>query len=150
MNKISIQKFYKFGAHVRYLNSAPPGQPLYGELFVISNIEVVLKYIDDLNLPVSRGASEDLRRLRKKFKALPEGSKLTNEQAMELQNTIKVFRKTLDSEITLKTAYVVSQKRVDTDRLLGDVPSLLAPGVFSLLSRHALVRFFGGREMHCF
>lgn len=141
MQSVSIIKFYKFGAQVRYLNSIASGILLHGDSYVIANIESVLKLLADLNLPVSRGASEDLKTLLKTYKAQPEDSKLTKDQAAKLKETVRIFRKTLDSEIRLKNAFVISQKRIDAERLLEDVSSLLAPGVFQILTPHAKYDF---------
>jgi hypothetical protein len=66
---------------------------------------------------------------------------LTPEEAEELRSIMNELRPTLDAESEGNIAFIVNDKRIDVNKLLDDVPSLMAPDVFLTLPEVAQYDF---------
>lgn len=130
MEEKSIGRYFSFGTCVRYLQDVRQGQKIAGRGFVISNLDNLLKYLNDLNLQVSVRAAFNLRTFRTEIAKTPTATKLTAAQAKALRGYITDLRKTLEPEMAGFKAYVVTPKRLDTNYLLTNVSALFAPGIY--------------------
>lgn len=129
----SIFEYYWFGTCLRFLQDAPVGVTMRGPHGGIrDNIDAFFRYLDELDLLVTRRASGELTEYAN---ALPddEGARLSKEQSERLNKIMEEIRKTLEAELKGFEAYIVTPKRIDVSKLLDDTPSLLTPGVFSKL-----------------
>jgi len=136
MKAKSIHDYFFFGTSVRYLQDAAEGYRIHSNksgAMVLSNLRMLLKALDDLGLQVSARAADKLRQIEVELVGTEAEAKLTKDQAQSLNREVGNFRRTLEAEIKGFDAYVLAPKRIDVRRLLGDVPSLFAPGVFTLL-----------------
>jgi hypothetical protein len=134
MQAVPLIRYWGFGSSFRYLQDAKAGVPVHGQSFILDNLEGVLKRLEELGLQVTIRAAGELRDVQTALQQLPEGARLTVEQATRLSSTVRALRQTLTAELKGLNAYVVSPKRLDVDRLVNDVAALLAPGVFSALT----------------
>lgn len=134
MERVLIHSYWQFGTAVRYVQDATVGQSIHGDHNLLRNVDSILRKLEALGLQVTLRACDDLRLIQKELKDTEADSKLTVAQSVRLRRTITVLRKTLEAELKGFGAYVISPKRLDVERLVSDVPSLFAPGVFQALS----------------
>jgi hypothetical protein len=150
MQAKSIHEYFYFGTCVRYLQDASQGQKIHGDGYIVQNIISVFNSLDELDLQVTRRAADDLEELKGQLEATDEGAVLNSDQATKLRNTVKDLRLTLQAEVLGFEAYVVTPKRIDIRKLLGEVENLFAPGVFSLLPEVAIHDFTEGAKCIAF
>jgi len=141
MKAQSIYRYYWFGTCLRYLQDAAENSSVHGEGFILDNLEIFFRYLDELNLDVTRRVAKDLWAFRDEVAALPQRATLSLEQSGRLRGLIQTVRKTLEAEIEGVEAFTVTTKRFDIKRLLGDVASLFAPGVYRQLPEIARYDF---------
>ena len=134
MQSVPVFRFWQFGTNVRYLQDAREGFGIHGKGQILFNIESLFKRLDELELRVTVRAGKALRDVETELKALPSDAKLTSAQASKLSRTISDLRKTMEAELKGVNAFSVSAKRLDVEKLLGDVASLFAPDCFTSLS----------------
>jgi hypothetical protein len=140
MIRRSVINYYIFGTEMRYLQDVKQGWQLQGDSMVLENINRFLGNIEKLELNVTRRAAWKLYKLRDKF-AASENKLLTAEQAKELSEIMDNVRLTLDAEIQGLEAFITTDKRFDTTKLLEDMSALFAPGVFDQFPDIAKVDF---------
>jgi len=134
MKRHQIYRFYWFGACMRYLLDSKEGRPVDGDGHTLENLKHFFKYLDEMELAVTRRhAKSALQDIRTELAALPESSKLDIAQARKLRVAISRVRETLDSELQETHAFTTTPKRLDLDRLLEDVGKLFGPDVFDAL-----------------
>jgi hypothetical protein len=90
--------------------------------------------MEELNLQVTQRAAHKLAEIFEGLKRTDAGARLEATQAMTLSHAMSDLRLTLEAELSGIEALVVSPKRLDIKKLLGDVGSLFAPGVFGALT----------------
>jgi len=128
-----IDEYFYFGTLVRYLQDARLGSRIHGKSFIIENLRAFFPRLDSLDLQVTRRASRELSAFKEELEAAAPEATLTSEQAERLRELMTNVRRTLVAELAGFKAYVVTPKRLDVRRLLTEVSSLLAPGVFDQL-----------------
>lgn len=133
MESKSILRYIVLGAILRYLKDATEGWPIYGERYILDNIDYFLMNLEEFNLPVTIRAADKLRQLREKFAALNSDRKITAVEASELGTTMADLEKTLFAEAEGNIAFIVTDKRIDVNKLLSNVRALMAPSIFDLL-----------------
>jgi len=134
MEKKSIQGYFFFGTAVRYLQDVKAGYQIFGDGWILENIDLCLDELDKLGLKVTSIAASELRQFRNKLAEITDKSSvLSQEQSKELNQICDTLRNTLEAELQTIEAFVVTPKRFDIDKLLNDVGSLMSPGVFPAL-----------------
>jgi hypothetical protein len=134
MEKKSIDGYFYFGTCVRYLQDSKSGRKLFGDGFVLANINECLNGLDELRLKITSIAAWDLRQFKSKLEEITDKSSVLSEsQANELKKICNTLRNTLKAELTTLEAFIVTPKRFDIDKLLDDVGSLMSPGIFLAL-----------------
>lgn len=134
MQSVTLYRYWQFGTGFRYLQDADVGYAIHGPNVIVGNLEALFKKLDELDLRVTIRAAADLRKLLAELKATPSDSKLDTAQAKKLSSTVKALRQTLEAELKGMNAYIVSPKRIEVERLVGEPSSLFAPEVFAALS----------------
>jgi hypothetical protein len=134
MQAVTLQKYWQFGTGFRFLQDAKEGYPIHGAQYVLGNISAVFRKLDEFELKVTKRATDPLKRIDAELKTTPADAKLTAPQARKLSTVVKDLRQTLEAELKGLNAYIISPKRIDVERLVGDVSSLFAPGVYESLS----------------
>jgi len=133
MESRSISDYVVLGGVLRYLLHAQQGWPVHPENYVLPNIKMLLGLLEKFELTVSQRAAWQLVQLRDELAESASDAKLTAEQASRLTEIMNTVEKTLLAETGGKVAFIVVDKRYDVNKLLSDVPALLAPGVFHSL-----------------
>jgi hypothetical protein len=123
------------GTAVRYLLDVNPGVSLHGDGGVITNLEALFRDLPDLELHVTDrlAYTQGLDRLLEEFKQTEDGATLTAEQHGNLRPAMRTLRATVVAEASGVNAYVVSEKRFPTDKLIKRVGSLFPNGIFKRL-----------------
>jgi hypothetical protein len=97
-------------------------------------IDEFLERIDSLSLPVTSEAASDLRNLRERLGSMPKGKVVDDDLAEEITEACNRLDVTLDSELKLRSAFVVTPKRFEQQHLLETPWQLLASDTWSKLS----------------
>lgn len=133
MESKPIARYILFGEVLWYLRYVQEGWPVHGKRNVLFYIDDIFNYLEEFKLPVSRRAAHSLNELRKELAKSDLDRKLTADEASEISQIMGDLEKTLLAEAHGNIAFIVTDKRIDVDKLLYDVPSLMAPGVFDSL-----------------
>lgn len=131
----SLYKYFKFGWHFHLLSHGTPSSNK-GTIRIINEFQ---DFVKDYKLDVTRKAMGDkLEQIKKKIEALndPNGS-VTPEILGEFNEFGKYIDTTLDSEIRLRYAYILPEKRLSLHKLQYHVDQLFGDNVFEQLSENA-------------
>lgn len=128
-----IANFIWLGLAWRYLQDSKSGYPIHGHGLVDENISLVIERIEKFGLQVTHRAAYELIAIQSELKGTPADAKLTAAQAAKLSDTMRELQRTLSAESSGSMAYIVTDKRLDIQKLLGNPEKLFAPNVFSLL-----------------
>ncbi len=130
-----------FGTALRFLQDAVNGVEVHGEGRILGNIDEFLRTLDEFGLIVTERAACQLRELREELVNQPEEHTLSPDEATRLRNIMDTLRPTLFAEASGKVAFIVSDKRVDVNKLLGNISALLSPNVYEALPEIARYDF---------
>jgi len=136
MVKRSVRTYWWFGTCVRYLQDAKVDYRIGAKddgKYVLSNLFNVFRYLSDLGLAVTREASSELREFARELSQSSPDARLTAAQATRLRDLTSDLRLTLNAELGLLEAFVVTPKRLDVQKLLNNVPTMLPSGCFERL-----------------
>lgn len=138
-----ITSYIVFGTQLRYLIDVSH----YGSVTfdskdgVSDNITRFLSGLEEFNLKVTFRAAQKLKNFKEKIESKGKGYTLSYEEQVELVQIVTTLRETLYAEASGLVEYVVTEKRIDVNKLLNNVSGLMAPGVFDLLSEQAKLDF---------
>ena len=133
MKSTSILRYIFFGTALRYLQDVRVGQRARGTDYVEHNVNQLLEMLAEFELPVTIRAAYRLYETLAKLSTFDEDHTLTADEAKEIQEIAEQLRPTLFAEAEGNVAYIVTDKRVDINKLLSDVGGLFAPDVYSSL-----------------
>ena len=122
--------FINFGTGLRYLQDVQQ-YSVHGDSFVLENINRFMKAIEVLNLHVTKRASQELEEIQKQLAKKPKNARLTSVEAERIRNIIKDIRKTLCAETKGNFVYMISDKRMDVNKLMNSVDKLFAPNILN-------------------
>jgi len=134
LRKQNIWKYINIGTGFRYLQEAKKGRSIHGDSFILENIERFSENLEELGLPVTSRAAYDLGSLYEELLETDEDAKLTEEQAKALRDAIMTLRPTFAAEARGIFSYIVNEKRISTEKLVGDITSIFSPDVFDKIS----------------
>ncbi len=141
MKPKNVWSYIKIGTGFRYLQEATRGRLIHGKSFVLENIERFLTTLDELEFHVTRRASEKLKAFHETLSKKGEHAELSKSEADELKTIIKEIRGTFSAEAKGIYTYIVTEKRLDTEKLLNHMEELFAPKIFDQLSNLAQYDF---------
>ena len=134
MKAINVWSYIKIGTGFRYLQEATKGRPIHGESFVLENIKRFLDAVDNLEMHVTGRAAKKLRGLYERLSKKSENAVLTSSEAEEVRGLIKEVRSTFSAEAQGIYTYIVTEKRLSTEKLINNLKELFAPDTFDQLS----------------
>lgn len=140
MQSKPISRYIHFGESLWYLRKVQEGFSVHGEK-VLYHINLIFDYLEEFNLTVTRRAAGELRQLRDELAQSASDHELTADEADRLNKIMANLDRTLFAEALGNVAFIVTDKRIDVDKLLNDVPSLIAPGIFDSLPEIARYDF---------
>jgi len=103
---------------------------VYGTAHILVNIDSFLADLQEFELPVTQRAAYELHKLRDELAKSDSDHKITSGEASKLSKIMDDVRNTLFAEAGGNVAFIVTDKRIDVNKLLSDVSALIAPGVF--------------------
>jgi hypothetical protein len=131
------------GAGVRFLVDANSTTPVFPEEYIVPTIGIVLRYLDEYELLVTRRVAKQLEAMRDGWlielsassdsEALKSTRRMTAFEATRLRQSALDVSTTLQAESEGQIIFVTTPKRFDMSRLLGEVGALMAPGVYDAL-----------------
>lgn len=127
MKKQNIYNYYMFGYNYYVLRYRSEGMEIK---ILIRTMKELFDYLEDLELNVTKTAAKDLSGILKEIGKKDLKEKVSSRLAMEITRAINKIDVTLDSELQLREAYIITEKRFEIDRLLNKVEKLFAEGVF--------------------
>ncbi len=134
MRSRAIYDYIKCGTGLRFLQDSAAGRTIHGEGRVVRNLEIVLGALVEFGLPVTLRAAGPLKELLAELKATDAEAKLTADQARRMSKACADLRTTLTAETSGTFAYIVTDKRLALEKLLGSPSSLFRPTVFAALT----------------
>lgn len=133
MQSKPISSYIIFGTEIRFLQDVKEKWPVHGEGLVLDNINAFFAYLKEFNLPVTMRASYELATIGEKLEKTNSDYRLSADEAIELANIMNDLINTLIAEARGNVAFIVTDKRIDVNKLLSDVPALMAPNIFESL-----------------
>jgi hypothetical protein len=101
---------------------------------VIVDIDELFQFLEREGLRVTNQACAwNLVPLRARFKTAKPDAVITDTDSKQLADSVKSIDKTLDSELSLREAYILTEKRLNLNKLLNDIGGLFAEKTFSKL-----------------
>jgi hypothetical protein len=131
METKSIIRYIHFGGQWMFIQRAVAGQTCKT---IINRINNVIEYLDEFNLMVTKRAAWKLINFRDEIVKHDETALLTHEEAEKINQIVLNLTPTLLAESEGNLAYIVTDKRLDINKLLSDVSALFAPKVYGSLS----------------
>lgn len=141
MEPVTIAKFISLGSNIRYLQDAVASRRVHEPSTTLDIIDNILIKLKEYGFVVTLGATRRLILLRERLAKTSEDYLLTATDAQELKNIALILRNTLLAEAGGKVAYIVTDKRLDVNKLMRDVPSLFPPNIFKKLPKLARYDF---------
>lgn len=133
MQSKPILRYIVFGTELRYLQDAKAGWSVHGKDVILENIDRFFDHLQEFELPVTQRAARELHKFRNELEKSGSDRRLTAYEASTLSGIMNDVRKTLFAEAKGNVAFIVTDKRIDVNKLLSDVPALMAPDVFNSL-----------------
>jgi len=141
MKPKTIFSYIWIGTCLRYLQDAQSGWSIHKKNYVMDNINRFLETLEENELHVTERACAELLKIQEKLKSKTEDSKLSAEEAKNLNDIMDRVRDTFEAETQGFFAYVVTDKRMDVHKLLNNVGQLFKPNVFESLPEIARYDF---------
>jgi hypothetical protein len=137
MEEVDIFRYYAFGYDYCLLTDLQGNYWIKGKDSLISRIRTFLTQLDNLNLTVTKKIAIELNDILLEAKNKAEGDKVDNATALKVKAIIVKLDPTLDAELQLKKAYILTPKRYSLDNLLATPENLFAKNVFTQLTPFA-------------
>lgn len=128
-----IENYIHFGVILWHLRNAQAEWPVHGCNQVLEAISNFMECVDAFDLPVTKRAARDLQQYGHKLEESNPSYVLTEDEAEKLAEIAKDLQKTLYAEAEGNLAFIVTDKRIDINKLLFDIPALMSPGTFNSL-----------------
>lgn len=133
MLPLSIRGYLALGYNILYFRHVNNRTKVHGDLSILSAIDITLKQFDQYNLKVTKSASSDLIRFQTTLKNTPANYTLTSAQVSELHEIIEKLEQVLFAESNITLAYILTDKRIDINKLTNDCGALFSTGIFNKL-----------------
>lgn len=143
MRETDIYTYFAFGYNYNNLRTRSVGQHIKGLGSVQETLEELFDNLDSLNLQVTRRAASDLRDIFQEILEMQDEEAKLVDQALanRISDACEKFDATLDAELQLRTAFIVTPKRFDLTNLLETPGKLLGEETIVKLSSIAKFDF---------
>ncbi|HJP19612.1 MAG: hypothetical protein CMD96_03555 [Gammaproteobacteria bacterium] len=131
MRKTQIYKYYAFGYNYALLKNG--GCLGWAKELAISTLKDLFIDLTMLDLKVTLKAAEKLQSILQEIEK-SDAATIDAALANRIKSEVERIDPSLDAELQLQDAYVLTEKRYGTDKLLENPDSLLSGGVYSKLS----------------
>lgn len=136
MRETRIYKYHAFGYNYSLLRLYEGNEPVQGgPNSTAGRIQSVLSMLEELGLRVTLQAASKLRVVLGEALALPPDTVAVAPLVQRVRDAVEEIDVTLDAELNLTTAFVVTPKRYSVEHLLIMPSNLLGENVFASLSQ---------------
>lgn len=125
MLETDVYSYYAFGYNYHILRTSTAGKSVRGNDSLESILDEFFGHLDNLNLQVTSQAAQDLREIRNRLGSLPEDDLVDAKLSNEVCEACEKVDITLDSELQLRSAFVVTPGRLNPQHLLEEPWELL-------------------------
>lgn len=156
MHEVKLNRYIVLGSSIRYLLDVHEGLPIRqppnrNELALVGHMDRIDRELQQMGLHVTYQAFRaELRDLYISLRNYPIEARLSKDQAEEILERINVVANVLKYEATNLRAYIISDKRLDVNKLLSDVSVLFPKNVFYSLPDIAQYDFTQGGKCIAF
>lgn len=134
-----LYKYYTLGWDFHIMILGQRNVPLRE---VIRTCENFQKFLQEFDFEVTKVAiGTDLDTILSKIRPLDQESSPSDEIQKEFKDFADSIEKTLDSELRLRKAYVLSEKRLGLEKLMNEPAQLFSSGTFDKLSELSKMDF---------
>lgn len=135
-----LYRFYTFGWDYRQMITGFQGFKVKEALRVTENF---LKFLKDHNLVVTMAAiDEKLEIIRMEIKKQQIDEHLSEENSKKMIDFSKSIETTLDAELELREAYVLTEKRLGLNSLVNHIDMLFESGIYQKLPQIVRIDFY--------
>ena len=138
MRETEIYEYYAFGYNYYLLRHREPTGTTEQ---LASDIDDFLEKLSELDLQVTLRVGERLSDVRNELRPMTVGTVVNSALATRVRDAVNLLDETLDAELSLRTAYIVTPKRYAVKQLLTEPATLLGQNVFGSLSTLAQFDF---------
>lgn len=129
-----IRKLYKYYSFGFNYNNLYDGYRNFQIKSLIDGIDFFMDFIKEMDLKVTSHAVADyLIEIKKEVEKLNKDDNVPPNVFSKLDKFVKTIDKTLDSELQLRDAYVLTEKRLGLEKLTNRVEDLFGDNIFSKL-----------------
>jgi len=133
MRETHIYKYYAFGYNYYILKNIGLSNTAKSDGH--SKLQEFLNTLKELDLKVSTQAAKELYEIFESIKKLPEESQISEDVAKRVQAIVDRVDSTLDAELQLRSAYIVTDKRYAIENLLNKPEALFGKSIFEYLPK---------------
>jgi hypothetical protein len=133
MERHSIQEYLHIGAMNWYLVQLPSGTMVGGNNGALSTISDLEMCIGRAELKVSHRAGDHLWEIKEELTSLNPDDSVPPELTYRIQQAAKNLEHTLVAEASGRVVFVVTEKRIDIEKLIDSPKTLLAGKVWGSL-----------------
>jgi hypothetical protein len=134
MQPLSIYGYIGLGYNLKLLGEqTQKNRTIHDDGGLLWGIDFLLQELDMYNLRVSKSASNDLIKIQERLEKTEKDYKLSSDDVNELDKAISDIDTVIRAESKITTAFILTDKRMDLNKLMYDVPALFSKGTFNKL-----------------
>ena len=132
MKTENIIEYVIFGRVINFLRFAKENVPYHAKNMVKDSLEVLISYVDKLNLNVTSNVRwfKYLMGFKELLDNTDKDYQLTKDNVQSLTNHMHSLRCVIDAELEGRSVFVITEKRMKVNRLLNNIGNLFAQDVF--------------------
>jgi len=141
MKPISILEYIRLGSKLIYLWSAQEGEVVHLKDTILDNMNQFINSVEKSELKVTKNALNGLKEFKERLEKTPADHLLNKEEKDTLFNIMDKILFVVTAESKTKFAFLLSEKRIDVNKLFYDITSLFAENVFDFLPESSKIDF---------
>lgn len=139
MREVKLSPYMLLGSSIRYLLDVREGLPVHRapnkkEMSLLSHFSRVEISLENSELKVAKRAfQQEFSAIKVTLNAYPKDGILSQKDAVAISEAMRAVADILKYEIANLQAYVISEKRLPTDKLIANVSGLFGKDVYRVL-----------------
>ncbi len=129
----SIEEYINLGGQLSYLRSANENNMVHGDINILGNINTFLKSIENSEFKVTQNALSELIKYKETLEKMDSDAYISKEEARQLYKIMDRILLVLRAETRNFFTFSISEKRIDSTKLIFKIDLLLAKDVFNSL-----------------
>ncbi|HEC38088.1 hypothetical protein LCGC14_0761990 [marine sediment metagenome] len=133
MKPVALIKYIDFGAELSYLRSCFPGSRVHSEDGIITNMNRFIQFVEESEFNVTKKSLWELLSMKERLDNSPKDYVYNRKDQDQLFKIMDRLLFVIRSEASLHYAFIISEKRIDINKLLFNIGSLFAKDVYDSL-----------------